>query len=61
MKHVIHSMTESKQGLSCVALCSCLSVLYKEIYATKVPSYPAPSRAISDVLMPSLLQWRKLV
>lgn len=61
LKHIIADLTQTEQGLACVALCFCLTTSYDSFFAAKVLRELWIARIGKHDLAPSLHQWQSLV
>ncbi|KAB8269947.1 hypothetical protein BDV30DRAFT_229418 [Aspergillus minisclerotigenes] len=61
IKHVVRSLVESEQGMTCVALCGGLSVAYDRFYCAQVLRSMAHIQGAPKDLSPSIAQWSNLV
>lgn len=61
VKHIVRSLCETEQGITCAALCACLSVSYSAEFGANVLSELSKSQHAGEDLNPSLSQWYALV
>ncbi|KFY45486.1 hypothetical protein V495_02961 [Pseudogymnoascus sp. VKM F-4514 (FW-929)] len=61
VKHIVRTLSDTEQGLTCVAMCACLSVSYDKFFCSKVLKALADQQRAPNSLMPSLSQWAALV
>ncbi|KFX93252.1 hypothetical protein V490_04931 [Pseudogymnoascus sp. VKM F-3557] len=61
VKHIVRTLSDTEQGLTCVAMCACLSVSYDKFFCSKVLKAFADQQRAPKSLMPSLSQWAALV
>ncbi len=60
LKHILADLTQTEQGLACVALCSCLTASYDSFFTAKVLRELWIARVGQHDLAPSLHQWQSL-
>lgn len=61
VKHIVRTLSETEQGLTCAAICACLSLSYNKFFCSKVLKSLADQQRAPNSLMPSLSQWAALV
>jgi hypothetical protein len=61
VRHVVHEITGTEEGMTCVAISAALQVSYNSLFAAEVFRELSQSHGAPDSLLPALHQWRALV
>ncbi|EED24650.1 ankyrin repeat-containing protein, putative [Talaromyces stipitatus ATCC 10500] len=61
IKPIVKDLAETEQGLTCVALCACLSISYDSFYVAEVLREICKLQETPSDFIPSLHQWKTLV
>jgi hypothetical protein len=61
VRHVVHELTGTEEGMTCVAISAALQVSYDSLFGAQVFRELSRCRDAPDSLLPSLHQWRALL